>query len=116
MAGDWQSIQNHLHPIGRQRHHNQSKDSFSDYSTITKYYNSRANAMHCSTHPQTDAHVAILNDPNIQKITANALQYFKLFLWIGTLSTGLGPWVLIPSPPYAPTSNACITTRMTTAP
>ncbi|MGC6366863.1 MAG: hypothetical protein ACON35_02560 [Candidatus Marinamargulisbacteria bacterium] len=60
-------------------YHNQSKDSFSDYSTITKYYNSRANAMHCSTHPQTDAHVAILNDPNIQKITANALQYFKLF-------------------------------------
>ena len=55
------------------------KNNFNDYSTITKYVNTRANAILCSTHQQTEQHKAILKDPNIQKIADNALQYFKLF-------------------------------------
>jgi hypothetical protein len=60
-------------------YHNQPKDQFSDYGAITKYINTRANAMICSTHPQTQAHQTVLSDPNIQKIRDQALQYFTLF-------------------------------------
>ncbi len=52
---------------------------FSDYSTITKYVNTRSAALIGSTHTQTNIHSQILLDPHIQKIKENALQYFKLF-------------------------------------
>ncbi len=55
------------------------KDQFSDYGALTKYLNTRSNALISSTHPQSDRHKAILQDPNIQKIAENALQYFTLF-------------------------------------
>ena len=80
MAGDWQSIQNHLHPYWT------SMPTIISPKTASLIIQPLPNTtiaapMPCTahTHPQTDAHVAILNDPNIQKITANALQYFKLF-------------------------------------
>lgn len=58
---------------------NKPKDHFSDYGTLTKYLNTRSNALICSTHTQTDRHKTILQDPNIQKIADNAIRYFKLF-------------------------------------
>jgi len=58
-------------------YHNTPPQTFSDYATITRYFNTRTTTFSYSTHPNT--HDAIKNDPNIQKITDNALQYFKLF-------------------------------------
>ena len=60
-------------------YHTVERSEFSDYSAITKYVNTRTTALLGSTHAQTTAHTAMLSDPNVQKISENALQYFKLF-------------------------------------
>ena len=59
-------------------YNNHEKTAFNDYSSFTRYFNTRANALVASKHPFDDNNT-ILSDPNIQKIRENALQYFKLF-------------------------------------
>lgn len=57
----------------------QSLTDLNDYSTITKYLNTRSTAFFGSTHELTTEQKCILKDPHIQTIKDNALQYFKLF-------------------------------------